>query len=237
MATTTSNKGGARFEMVMEQLIEAAERLFAQQGYAGTSLQELAAAVGLTRTGVYHYIRSKEDLLEYLVRGFTLETARDLERLAADREADVVPRLREGVRNMAMLVAHHPKRFRLLLNSESEFPDSLAKQYRLARRRSLTALTDLVSQAIVHGECRPVDAELAAFSLLGAANWVSFWYPRPSGDGALPPDQLATRLTDIALGGIIAPRPVSRAGSIDEVIGHLREDLDRLERMVDGKNA
>jgi AcrR family transcriptional regulator len=51
-----TTKSAARHEMVMGQIMEAAERLFAQQGVAGTSLQELADAVGLTRSGIYHYV-------------------------------------------------------------------------------------------------------------------------------------------------------------------------------------
>jgi AcrR family transcriptional regulator len=78
-------KSAARYDMVMGQLMEAAERLFAQHGVAGTTLQDLADAVGLTRTGVYHYVKGKDEMLEVLIRGFTVETAEDLRRLAASQ--------------------------------------------------------------------------------------------------------------------------------------------------------
>ena len=58
------------------------------------------------------------------------------------------------------------------------------RDYRKARRETSAAIVDLVEQAIDEGSFRPVDPETAAFGLIGAANWVAFWYPRPSGAGA-----------------------------------------------------
>jgi AcrR family transcriptional regulator len=228
-----TNKSAARHEMVMGQLMEAAERLFAQQGVAGTSLQELAEAVGLTRTGIYHYIRNKDDMLEALVQGFTLETAEDMRSLAADESAPAIDRLREAVTRAALKVAQNPRRFRLLLTSENSFPEPLAKQYRQARRDTLTGLADLVSQAIKEGACRPVEPELAAFGLLGTANWTAFWYPRTEGPGSLSPEEVARTLTENAIAGLQASRTSSpEDNSVAHMIGLLEEDLGRLKRMV-----
>lgn len=228
MAKPTT-KSAARHEMVMGQLMEAAERLFAQQGVAGTSLQELADAVGLTRTGIYHYVKNKDEMLEALVQGFTLETAEDMRSLAAQTDSPAIDRLREAVRRTALKVAQHPRRFRLLLTSETAFPDALAKQYRQARRQTLTGLTDLVDQAIREGSCRPVEPEIAAFGLLGAANWVAFWYPRDRGPGSKAPEEIAAQLADNAVNGL----RTERAGEgLQHVIGLLEEDLGRLKRMT-----
>lgn len=224
------SKSGARHEMVMGQLMEAAERLFAQQGVAGTSLQELADAVGLTRTGIYHYVSGKDEMLQTLVEGFTLETARELQALAKDTSRPAIDRLREGVVQMALKVANHPQRFRLLLTSEEAFPEALAKQHRSARRSTLDALTSLVSQSISDGACRPVDPEVAAFSLAGVANWVAFWYPRKEGAGAATPADLAAELADVALGGITADR--GDGGGVASAIALLKEDIRRLEHLL-----
>ena len=210
--------------------MQAAERLFARQGVAGTSLQELADAVGLTRTGIYHYISGKDELLEQLVRGFTLETAEQLQALAAETDRGAAVRLREGVVAMASRVAAHPQRFRLLLTSEEAFSDALAKQHRKARRATLDALSDLVSQAIGEGTCRPVDPELAAFSLVGVANWVAFWYPRQRSSAS--PADLAEQLADIALRGVLSSRGSDAEHAIPQALAFLREDVQRLEHLL-----
>src|SRR5260370_32483412 len=223
----------ARYDMVMGQLMEAAERLFAQNGVAGTTLQDLADEVGLTRTAVYHYVKGKDQMLEVLIRGFTIETAEDLRRLRASREGLAYERLREGVTNMAERVARNPQRFRLLLTSEGALPDSLANQYLQARRETLSALTDLVSQSISAGSCRAVDPELAAFSLRAASNWVAFWYPRRSGAGSKSPHEVAEGLADLALGVLLAGRVSSATDGVRHVLGLLRGNLGRVERMLD----
>lgn len=233
MAKPTT-KSAARHEMVMGQLMDAAERLFAQQGVAGTSLQELADAVGLTRTGIYHYVRNKDEMLEALVQGFTLETAEDMRSLAADDSAPAIDRLQEAVTRTALKVAQHPRRFRLLLTSEASFPETLAKQYRQARRQTLTGLTDLVTQAIREGSCRPVEPEIAAFGLLGAANWVAFWYPRNEGPGASSPEEIAAALAENAVGGLRSERS---GDGVNHVIGLLEEDLGRLKQMLGDTGA
>ncbi|GAA4401513.1 TetR/AcrR family transcriptional regulator [Tsukamurella soli] len=219
-----------RHDLVLEQLMEAAEGLFSRQGVAGTSLQELADAVGLTRTGVYHYVSGKDELLEHLVRGFTLETAESLGALAVDTERPAAERLREAVASVARRVAEHPRRFRLLLTSEDSFPEPLAKQHRAARRDTLAALSSLIDAAKQDGSCRPVDTSLAAFALLGVANWVAFWYPPRGLD--LSPAQVADQLADIALGGVLSDRTPDGVDSVPGALALLREDVTRLEHML-----
>lgn len=230
MAKPTIRSAG-RHDLVLEQLLDAAETLFARQGVAGTSLQELADAVGLTRTGIYHYISGKDDLLEQLVRGFTLEAAESLRTLAEQRDQPAADRLRTAVASMAQRVAEHPKRFRLLLTSEDTFPDALAKQHRAARRATLLAMCSMIDQAKTEGSCRQLDTTHTAFALIGVANWVAFWYPGPGEDAASPP-QVAAELADIALGGVLSDRPLDGTAAIPGALARLREDVARLEHLL-----
>jgi AcrR family transcriptional regulator len=217
--------------LVLEQLMGAAETLFARQGVAGTSLEEIAEAVGLTRTGIYHYVKGKEELLEYLVRGFTLVTAKEVKAFADDTTRPALPRLRDAVIAMAVRVAEHPQRFRVLLTSEEALPPVLAKQHRRARRTTFDALSSLVAQGINDGSANPVDPDMTAFALAGVANWVAFWYPR-QGDQRSP-REIAESLADIALGGVTNSRgEVTGAGAVPHALSLLREDVARLELLV-----
>lgn len=209
----------------------AAETLFARQGVGGTSLQELADAVGLTRTGIYHYVKGKDELLEYLVRGFTLVTAKEVQAFADDTSRAALPRLRDAVIAMAVRVAEHPQRFRLLLTSEEAFPAALAKQHRRARRTTFAALSELVTQGINDGSMNPIDPDLTAFALAGVSNWVAFWYPH-SGDERSP-REVAETLADIALGGVANTRgEVAGEDAVPHALSLLRDDVARLEHLL-----
>ena len=59
----------------MSEILEHATRLFAERGYDGTTLQDIADAIGITRPGLYNYISSKEQLLAELVRDVSESTA------------------------------------------------------------------------------------------------------------------------------------------------------------------
>lgn len=216
---------------MLEQLMQAAEHLFLEKGVAGTSVNDLAQAIGVTRTALYHYISGKEELLEHLVRGFSLETAEQLRGIAGSTQRSAATRLRECIIAMTVRVAKNPQRFRLLLTSEYAFPQELARQHLAARRQTFHTLSGLVKQAIAEGTCRPIDPELAALTLAGVSNWVAFWFPRRN-SADLTAERVAEYLADIALRGIMNPRSIEGEAGIPHALTLLREDVQRLEQLL-----
>jgi len=91
---TTSARGGpssrhgrnGRDSTREGEILTAAARIFREKGYHGTSVQDIAEAVGLLKGSLYHYIRSKEQLLARLFEGALEDTIRDLESIAHRRE-------------------------------------------------------------------------------------------------------------------------------------------------------
>src|SRR6266478_2520132 len=77
-AVGPARSGGPRRDLMESQIMEEATRLFADRGFAGTSLQDIAVATGLTRPALYHYFGSKEDLLSRLVSELTEGPADEL---------------------------------------------------------------------------------------------------------------------------------------------------------------
>ena len=49
-------------EQTVEKILSAAERLFAQKGYAKTTLQDIIDTTGLSKGAVYHHFKSKEEI-------------------------------------------------------------------------------------------------------------------------------------------------------------------------------
>ncbi|MER5436873.1 helix-turn-helix domain-containing protein, partial [Streptomyces sp. NPDC002588] len=60
---TTANRSTARRELIENEMFEQASRLFAERGFAGTNLGDIAEAMGITRPALYYYVKSKDDLL------------------------------------------------------------------------------------------------------------------------------------------------------------------------------
>ena len=164
-----------RRELVEAQIYEQATRLFAERGFAGTSLQDIADAMGMTRPSLYYYVKNKDELLARLVTEITEAPAAATEEIA-DRDADAPTKLRELVRLIAGQQARHAARFQLVIRSESELPDDLAVAHEAAKRRVLDGFGRIVDQGVRSGEFRPRPVRTTALALIGMCNWVAWWF-------------------------------------------------------------
>lgn len=81
--------GDSRRTDTRERAIEAALGLFARQGYAGTSLREIAERLGVTKAALYFHFRSKEEILTAILRGY-LDGINVLVTDAADEPEEVL---------------------------------------------------------------------------------------------------------------------------------------------------
>jgi AcrR family transcriptional regulator len=232
MSASENGRGSARRELVEAQIYEQATRLFAERGFAGTSLQDIADAMGMTRPSLYYYVKNKDQLLARLVTEITEAPAAATEEIA-DRDADAPAKLRDLVRLIAGQQAWHAARFQLVIRSESELPDDLAVAHEAAKRRVLDGFTRIVEQGVRSGEFRPRPSRTTALALIGMCNWVAFWF-NPAGPQS--PEEVAEQMAEMAVALVAqspertptSPRPDDPAAALSL----LRQDLDYLERII-----
>lgn len=167
----------------LESILLVAVRLFNERGYDATSMEDLARALGITKSAIYHHVPAKEELLR-------LATGRALDGLfgvAATAEATggrAVDRLEHLVRGSLGVLAGQLPFVTLLLRVHG---NTRTEREALARRREFDRYTAaLVKQAVADGDLRAdIDPALTARLLFGLVNSVSEWYrPRPGDDGA-----------------------------------------------------
>jgi AcrR family transcriptional regulator len=164
-------------------VLAAAGLVFAQRGYEGATMLDVARAAGFSKAGVYHYFASKEHLLHGLLRDSLEQVVSDLE--AADPGETVEPAER-----LAVLVDAYVRSFStrlrvvtpLLLRLELLRPDWQA-EVKVLERRIVDRFADAAG-ALGH----PIPSRAAAFLVLGAANWTYYWFDP---DGDLTVDELA----------------------------------------------
>jgi AcrR family transcriptional regulator len=185
------------------EIVDAAARMFHERGYADTSVQDVAHAVGILKGSLYYYIDSKDDLL-FRVLEDVHEDARHLLDDVAAMDAPPLDRLAAYVRghvefNLRNLskVAVYYHDFALL--------DPDRRDVIIAQRRLYEELVvSLIAEAQEAGEVDAgLDAHVAAYSALGMVNWVYTWY-RPAGDRAA--SELAELIAEIVVGGLRAAR-------------------------------
>jgi AcrR family transcriptional regulator len=218
----------ARRELVENEIYEHAARLFAQRGFAGTSLQDIATSLGITRPALYYYFKSKDEILAKLVQEITETAATELTAIAAASDVPASGRLRRLVAQSASRIAAHPERFQLLLKSESELSDEVAEHHVAGKRATLAAFARVMENGITTGEFRAIDARTAALGIIGLCNWVAWWY-QPGADM----DAMVDTLADMAVSAVASPadRVPTHEGP-SGALDRLREDLDYLELVL-----
>lgn len=217
--------------LVEQEIYVQATRLFAERGFSGTSFQDIADAVGLTRPALYHYVRSKDELLAKLVAEITQDAAVDIETVAHREDLGAAEKLVEIMVDLVRRQGEHADRFRLLVRSEADLPEEIAATQAAGRRAVLAALAGVIEDGVAEGVFRPVEPRIAALGLLGTANWVAWWY-QPGGRYDL--DQVCAELSATAVNGLRAEGDVRPVASAEQALDVLREDLDRLARLLPG---
>jgi AcrR family transcriptional regulator len=225
-----ANARGTRKTLVEGQIVEAATELFAQRGFAGTSLQDIADATGLTRPALYHYFSSKEDLLSRLVSAATVGPADELHGIRLQEGVPSVERLHAMASSIALLQARYPARFRLLIRSEADLPAALAKTYDSGRRRVLREVTALIEEGVRSGEFRAVEPRTAALGIIGLCNWVAWWH-RPGSDA--DDQKVVAELASMAVASVVATDRRETAGTgVTRALELLKQDVAALERLL-----
>jgi AcrR family transcriptional regulator len=227
-----TRRSTARRTLVTRDLLEKATQLFAEQGYETTTLQDVAAAVGVSRTALYHYVTSKEELLAMLVEQMSVALADVLGQLRERTDLTAEGKLRCLTDMLVRQRAESPQQFRVHDQTESVLSEPLRTQHRQARRDILAALTAVIEEGIGQGEFKPLDARVAAFSILGMCNWVAWWYhPGPDYDIDAVARQMSQAAIDMVAVGDASRGPADSASS---ALAMARSSLDALERLLPG---
>ena len=178
-----------------EEILAAAARIFREKGYHGTSVRDIAESVGLLKGSLYHYIRSKDELLSRLFEGALRDTIRELETIAA-RDARASARLRDMVTVYVRSVTENLDAVSLYLREWRSLPAPELSRVRTRRRAMRSLFEDVIAEGIRAREFAAQDAKVAALAILGMCNWLYEWY-RPR--GRLGAADLATAIAEQAL--------------------------------------
>ena len=161
-------------EVKREAVIRAAARAFNEHGYHHTSLDDIAADLGVTKPTVYYYVANKEQLLfECFLAGLRpiREALRDAEHLPGTGR----DRLDAVIRGYAAAIASEYGWCMVRAHDQDLGPEM---------RRQINALKSEIDQGIRRllragmddGSIEPCDPKIAAFALAGALNWIAHWY-------------------------------------------------------------
>jgi AcrR family transcriptional regulator len=223
------DKPNVRKDLVRDRLIDTAAEIFYAQGYKQSNINDIAAALQLSRSSVYHYFKNKKEILAALLEREVLIPYNANLQLMERKDLKPSERLREAVLYGIVRRLSGEPRFLVLGRLEADgMPDDLAAFYNGSKRQILEQYSKMISDCIAAGEFRKIDPQLAAFAIIGMANWTSWWY---SPAGRMTPKEIGEAIVDIGILGLA--RRNAGDNSTDQVrvaVKQLRKQLENLER-------
>lgn len=183
-----------------QAVLLAAVRLFNAKGFHSTSLDDVAEALQVTKPTIYHYFKSKDDVLfECCQVGLRDMTAAFGAAMAQGGNGAV--RLRALMVSYGLLMTRD---FGMCITrtADSELSPSSLVRFRALKRDVDQFLRRAIREAMADGSIATADVHLTAFTISGAINWIGRWY---APEGPLSAQEIAEGIADRLMTGL-APR-------------------------------
>jgi len=220
----------SKINLVPQAILEAASNLFIKRGYEGTSMQDIAQELGISRPALYYYFKNKEEILVSLTEGLTI-AAQQLATQVVEKGKPPREALRELIYQHATLILHRPVQFRVVDQAEGSLPEEQRKIAESARRNLLLRFTEVVQRGIDTGCFRQVNAKVSAFSIIGMCNWTAWWF---KAGGARSAEEIAEMIADFSLHALEREdQRKNRQAGVDETLRILEENVSQLKGLIE----
>ncbi|MGC2247365.1 MAG: TetR/AcrR family transcriptional regulator [Terriglobales bacterium] len=184
-----------------QEILRAAARLFQQQGYDATSMNDVAAALKLSKGGLYHHFQSKDEILFHIM-SHAMDITEERVIKAARRVEDPEERLRTLIRlHIGVVLSEEDREITVMLHENHPLPPALRRKINGRKKDYIhfveILIADVQRQRKTLSEVSP---RAAAFALLGMINWIYQWYKPGS---ALTGDAIVSQFTGIFFRGAV----------------------------------
>ena len=188
-----------------DAVLDAALTLFAERGYHGTAVSQIADSLGIRTPSLYNHMRSKQDLLEAII-GRTVDGVLDDFRTVVDDVGDPVQRLRRAVRVYALRHATHRREALVANRDTTSLPEPARTRIRQRERDHEQAVRAIIGDGVGTGDFHVGSPALASFAILEMCLSIARWF---RDDGARTAEQVADEYADFALriAGLVPDRP------------------------------
>jgi AcrR family transcriptional regulator len=178
-----------------QAFVAAATALFAEKGFNGTSIGDLANKLGLTTASLYYHVSGKQELLLRVLEDGMSSFLSRLEELAQE---DVEPRekIRLAVENHLHFVLTHKQEVAVFLRERRFLQSPLRESYDARVNRYDHLFTEVIREGMATGTVPPGDPTLLRLAILGMINWIVEWY-EPG--GRLTIEDIKAQMTDLIM--------------------------------------
>ena len=191
-----------RYDQKLEHILRTSARIFAEKSYHSTSMRDISRATGVSLAGLYHYCKSKEELL-FLIQDHCF--GRVLSRFEQRIKGidDPFEKLRIFIDNHLSFFAANMAEMKVLSHEAESLAGDMHKHVSGKKekyaRQARKILRDIQEQS-PNSPAR-IDLTVATYSLFGMMNWIYNWY---DSSGKLSVNQLVDNMTRLFVNGFLS---------------------------------
>jgi AcrR family transcriptional regulator len=188
----------ADYDLRKLAIVEAAAALFAEKGFLGASLVDLAASCGSSKSLIYHYYPSKEDIL-FDVMASHVEALNDALDEVEAKGGDAAAKVRRLTHAFMRLYVGAAHRHKVLLNELDQLPADRRAEVVSRQRRLILRVEGYLEELQPKLRRSRKLARPATMLFFGMINWTHTWFDP---DGRATADEVADLCVDVLLGGL-----------------------------------
>lgn len=217
----------ARRKAARAQILRAAADLFRERGYQASTVDHIAARLGMSKASLYTHFRAKEEMLAAISRETIEAFTRDLNLVLASR-LGAEDKLRTVVRQHVQFVIANRSFLTVFFGEEANLPPRFVRSLAAQKDRYDKGVERIVEEGVRGGVFREMSPRLVVFAVLGMVNWVHKWYnPR----GPWGAEEISAAFLSLIEGGLL--RHQRRGRALSGRLRRLERELHDVARALD----
>lgn len=169
-----------KIEKKKEEILRSAAAVFAEKGYHGTTMEEVAARLLMTKGSMYYYFKNKDDLLYHchkMIMNLSINTMKEI----IDSPLTTVEKLEKAIKSHINIATSEKSMFMVMHKPSQHFTDDYLSDILESRSAYAQYFDAIIFEGIQNKEFQQVDVKMVRMIILGALNWTQEWYD-PKGE-------------------------------------------------------
>ena len=180
------------------EIIEKATELFQKQGYAATSMRDLAGYIGMEAASLYSHIKSKEELLQIICFDMADKLFEPVRNIAS-ADITVDEKLKKFVASHVLVLTSNTAAAAVFFSEWRHLSEPYLADFLRMREQYEGIFIKVLIEGNRQGVFHFVDAKFTVLALLSSINWLPNWYKT---EGQLKPNEIAENVTDVFINGL-----------------------------------
>lgn len=178
------------------EIISCAADLFQKKGYSSTSVRDIAKSMNMEAASLYNHISSKQDILSTLLLEVASEFSEAMDGIICAPNSSL-DKLYQIISSHIKIIIGSAQAVSLIPSEWVHLEGNAIQEFIALRDRYELDFKSILTKCVEEGSLKPVNIELASFSILSTLRWLSSWHIKnPTVDPTIIEEELKKCLID-----------------------------------------